>query len=420
MKHPEVYETTSREDFYAMVRKEAAGGDVVLLDSQLPSHPSSGRSFLFAGFDAVFRWKQFSQDSGHGDDNEQAHGDPWEALAAFRAKFPGYCCGYLGYDLKNVRETLHSNNPDDVDLPDIWMARPTRLYILDAGEESEKIPHGAFTIQDLHTRISDETYIERIRKAQRYIREGDVYEVNLSHQLQAGFSGDPFDLFIDMRNRGPVPFAAYLSVEDVRACCASPERFLTRNGASLISDPIKGTRPRGGTPAEDEAIIRELKASEKDRAENLMIVDLVRNDFSRVCESGSVKVQNLFEIQHFNTVHQMVSRVEGTLDAGVKSEEALAACFPMGSMTGAPKIRSMQIIEQLEDYKRGLYSGAIGLITPDGDFNFNVVIRTAIIRDDKLYYAVGGAITADSDPAAEWEETLVKSRALGVPVVRQG
>lgn len=413
MQHPEVYETTSREDFYAMVRKEAEKGDVVVLDSQLPSHPSSGRSFLFAGFDAVFRWKQFHHEA------QDAHGDPWKALSRFREQFPGYCCGYLGYDLKNAREALHTTNADDVELPDMWMGRPTRLYILENNGDVPKISHGDFSIDDLHTRISAATYKSRIEKAQSYIQEGDIYEVNLSHQLEAGFRGDPFDLFIDMRNRGPVPFGAFLKMEDVSACCASPERFLTRNGDSLISDPIKGTRPRGRDAGEDEAIIRELQSSEKDKAENLMIVDLVRNDFSRVCESGSVKVRNLFEIQHFNTVHQMVSRVEGKLNNTVSTEEALAACFPMGSMTGAPKIRAMQIIEELEDYKRGLYSGAIGVITPEGDFNFNVVIRTAIIRNGQLYYAAGGAITADSDPASEWDETLVKSRALGIPVVRE-
>jgi para-aminobenzoate synthetase component 1 len=216
-----------------------------------------------------------------------------------------------------------------------------------------------------------------------------------------------------MRRRGPVPFAAYLQLDGLAACCASPELYLQKRGERLISDPIKGTRPRGDTPEQDEQICMELQSNLKERAENLMIVDLVRNDFSRVCEAGSVRVSKLFEIQKFATVFQMVSRVEGMLKPSVPPEEALAACFPMGSMTGAPKIRAMELIEQIETYRRGLYSGAIGFFTPEGDFTFNVVIRTAIIRDDKLLYATGGAITADSDPESEWEETWIKARALG-------
>jgi para-aminobenzoate synthetase component 1 len=433
MHQPAVYETSSRADFYKMVRKESESGDVVLLDSQLPSHPSSGTSYLFAGFDAIFRWKQYSEEHSlivengkqGGGSNTSEHashknserttgdqGDPWKALARFRERFPGYCCGYLGYDLKNAREDLQSANPDAIELPDMWMGRPTRVYILST-DALEQHDHDAFSLTNLHARTSSKIYQQHIQKAKQYITEGDIYEINLSHQLEADFQGDAFDLYIDMHNRGPVPFASYLKIGAIHACCASPERFLTREGSKLISDPIKGTRPRGTTPEEDEEIIRELASSDKEKAENLMIVDLVRNDFSRVCTSGSVKVDNLFEIQHFSTVHQMVSRVEGQLKQDVPTEEILASCFPMGSMTGAPKIRSMQIIEELEDYRRGLYSGAIGVITPDGEFNFNVVIRTAIIRDGKLYYSTGGAITADSDPAAEWEETLVKSRALG-------
>lgn len=453
MAEPAVYETASRADFYKMVQKEADTGDVILLDSQLPDHPSSGKSYLFAGFDAIFRWNQHVETSvdnadgsskpeekhvknpngnspkdaekntlnasrtDSGTAQKDPHGDPWLELQRFRERFPGYCCGYLGYDLKNAREQLISENADPIGLPDMWMGRPTRIYILNEGDVSSEdflIQEARpFNMENLVAADNASTYKQKVERAQKYITEGDIYEVNISHQLKANFTGEPFSLFIHMAQRGPVPFASYLKLEDVHACCASPERFLTKKGEAIYSDPIKGTRPRGNSPEEDEEIVRELSSSEKEKAENLMIVDLVRNDFSRVCTSGSVKVSNLFEIQHFSTVHQMVSRVEGTLQKDVTSEEVLAACFPMGSMTGAPKIRSIQIIEELEDYKRGLYSGAIGVITPDGDFNFNVVIRTAIIRDEKLYYSTGGAITADSDPLAEWEETLIKSRALG-------
>lgn len=404
---------SSRADFYAMVEIESRMGDVVVLDSQLATHPSSGKSWLFAGFDAIFKWNQET------DGDSSSVGDPWKALAGFRSRFPGFCCGYLGYDLKNAREVLQSANNDTVGLPDMWMARPTRIYMLE-DESDEGISHTPnFTITSLRSSVSSDHYMRMVEKAKAFIHEGDTYEINLSHQLQGDFEGNPLSLFHTMRQHGPVPFAAYLQVDDLSACCASPERFLTKKAQKLISDPIKGTRPRGINPEQDAIIATELRNSEKDQAENLMIVDLVRNDFSRACQAGSVKVTQLFDIQRFGTVHQMVSRVEGDLSEtlAAQPEEAIAACFPMGSMTGAPKIRSMKIIEELENYKRGLYSGAIGFFTPEGDFSFNVVIRTAIIRDKKLWYSTGGAITADSDPLSEWNETLVKARALQTEIL---
>jgi para-aminobenzoate synthetase component 1 len=260
--------------------------------------------------------------------------------------------------------------------------------------------------------ITKDAYEAAIRAAKRHIEEGDIYEINLSHPMVAGVEGDARAVYAAMRDAGPVPFGAYMEWDGVGVCCASPERFASKEGRALRSDPIKGTVGRGATPESDAQLRGELLASEKNRAENLMIVDLVRHDFSRVCIPGSVKVNRLFDIQTFRTVHQMVSTVTGTLREDVGVEAVLAACFPMGSMTGAPKIRAMQLIEELETWKRGIYSGAIGFITETGDFSFNVVIRSAVIRDGTLTYGVGGAITSDSDPAAEWEETLVKARAL--------
>ena len=398
---------------------EREQGEVLLLDSQLRGHPSSQTSYLFAGIHPKLIWPQdegkvqpLTGNIGHSTP-QTVTADPWHQLSEFRRKHPGYCCGYLGYDLKNIRENLNSANHDAAGLPDLWIGWPSRVYILqDSGGETDgKIPD--YTITGLKSTLTREVYIAGIRQAKTHIHEGDFYEINLSHQLRADFEGDPLGLYLNMRRRGPVPFAAYLQLDGLAACCASPELYLQKRGERLISDPIKGTRPRGDTPEQDEQICMELQSNLKERAENLMIVDLVRNDFSRVCEAGSVRVSKLFEIQKFATVFQMVSRVEGMLKPSVPPEEALAACFPMGSMTGAPKIRAMELIEQIETYRRGLYSGAIGFFTPEGDFTFNVVIRTAIIRDDKLLYATGGAITADSDPESEWEETWIKARALG-------
>ncbi len=345
--------------------------------------------------------------------------DPWHILAQFRARYPGYVVGYLGYDLKNYTEALESCNPDPVRLPEMWFGSPGIVYEMDVNSaiEIHKLTSNEGTLKPdirLKSMVSATDYVQAIHQAQKAIYEGDIYEINLSHQLNAEFSGSPLDLFELMYNRGPVPYAAYLQTNEHQVCCASPERFLRKSGNTLTSDPIKGTRARGEDPAADGRVIDELRSSLKDRAENLMIVDLVRHDMSQIAIPGTVTVPKLFEIQTFGTVHQMVSRVESVLRPEVSPERALAACYPMGSMTGAPKIRAMQYIEQLETYKRGLYSGAIGFFDPNGDFNFNVVIRSAMIQGHELWYSAGGAITSDSDPRQEWEETLVKIRALGL------
>jgi para-aminobenzoate synthetase component 1 len=269
----------------------------------------------------------------------------------------------------------------------------------------------AFNLQNLHPQVSKSDYLAHIAEAQYRIREGDFYEINLSHQLKGGFSGSSLTLYKQMKETAPVPFGAFFQNDDVTVCCQSPERFLRKEGDLIYSQPIKGTSPRGRNQDEDFLLKEKLLTSQKEQAENLMIVDLVRNDLSRIARPASVKVPKLFEIETFGTVHQMVSTV--TAEAAEKDPVAiLKACFPMGSMTGAPKISAMQAIEELEDHRRGIYSGAIGYITPGDDFDFNVVIRTAIIKNNQLFYLVGGAITADSKPEDEWNETLVKARAL--------
>lgn len=409
---------STRNELLKILHAERQEGNVIYLDSQLKSHPSSQKSYIFAGFASSMTYDSgFATITDHEKGTvETLESDPWMALQIFRDRYPGYICGYLGYDLKNYRENLTSKNPDAVGLPEMWMGSPSIIRILDGTEEID-VPaiesriEGSIQLDYITER---NRYVQNIFKVQDYIREGDVYEVNVSHQIRAKVSENATDLFENMRQLGPVPYGAYLKIGDYEICCSSPERFLKKDGDVIISDPIKGTRPRGESPADDERILEQLRHSEKDRAENLMIVDLVRNDFNRVCVPGSVDVESLFEIQSFGTVHQLVSRISGRLQSTVSEVESIAACFPMGSMTGAPKIRAMEIIEELEDYKRGLYSGAIGFFTPDGDFNFNVVIRSAIIRNGELYYSTGGAITSDSEAEMEWEETLIKMRALGV------
>ena len=221
--------------------------------------------------------------------------------------------------------------------------------------------------------------------------------------------GDPYWLYTRMREINPVPFGAFISHEKFSVCCASPERFLKKDGNSIRSEPIKGTAGRS-LDSEIDKINRQELLNEKNRAENLMIVDLVRHDLSKVSKLGSVKASKLFDVQTFGTVHQLISVVESMAQEGIDPVDIIESCFPMGSMTGAPKIEVMKTTDQLEKYKRGIYSGAIGYITPDDNFDFNVVIRTAILQDDSLFYPVGGAITSDSDPGSEWEECMIKSR----------
>jgi para-aminobenzoate synthetase component I len=419
----QIIQVHRRAEFRSLAMALRGQKEFIWFDSQLVGHPSSERSLLCTDFRAILTFKHgvaCIQD-GQGNDLEVIqNASPWDVLARFRTQYPGYHAGFLGYDLKNYDERLNSSQADEVGLPEMWFGVPSTIYIQEQSDQTTQQPNGSIdepkiTVSSV---ISEQSYIEAVQKAQLAIYEGDVYEVNLSHQLRAEFSGDALELYEYMYRRGPVPYAAFLHIQGFDICCASPERFLQKRGKVVVSDPIKGTRPRGINEHEDAIIRKQLSESEKEKAENLMIVDLVRNDLGRVAVPGTVSVPSLFEIQSFGTVHQMVSRVQATLRDDVTLEQVLCACFPMGSMTGAPKIRAMEIIDELESYKRGLYSGAIGFITPEGDANFNVVIRSAIIKQQTLWYSAGGAITSDSDPMQEWIETLVKIRALGLDLER--
>lgn len=350
------------------------------------------------------------------------HGNAWDALAKVIESKPGWWFCALGYDLKNHEEHLSSNNADPVGLPDLIAMQPSLLVEIDAegnvniihgdidlGAELKSEPSFVELVTDSTTRNA---YLRSIENVKHDIHEGEYYELNLSHQLEGHLYGTPEGLFKQMAELGPVPMATYIRYHDTTVLCASPERYLKRTGDTVISEPIKGTRPRMDDPEADMAMKQELLNSEKEKAENLMIVDLVRNDLARVSKSGTVTVENLFEIRSYATVHQMVSTVKAEVSSNTSSTDILRNTFPMGSMTGAPKIRVMEAIESYETYRRGLYSGAVGYITPNGDFDFNVVIRSAFVKGDKVWYPVGGAITSDSDPEAEWYETLVKARAL--------
>lgn len=343
--------------------------------------------------------------------------------------------GHLGYDIKNQIETLHSTHPDSIQFPDFFFfvpafilslkeqtlfievydgSDPSSIYeSIKASPAALSVPQTAVSVQPKMTR---EQYIATIEQLKQHIQRGDCYEINYCQEFYATDTViEPLSLYQQLTKVSPNPFACYYRLEDKYLLCASPERFLQKKGDHLLSQPIKGTIPRNQfDPEADQKLIEQLQNSEKDKSENVMVVDLVRNDLSKVCQQGSVKVTELFGIYSFPQVHQMISTVEGTLDDSYQFTDIIKACFPMGSMTGAPKKRVMELIEQYEQSKRGLYSGAVGYISPTGDFDFNVVIRSILYNSSNQYlgYQVGGGITFYSDPEKEYEECLIKAAAI--------
>lgn len=336
--------------------------------------------------------------------------------------------GYLGYDLKNQLENLSSNNLDLVHAPNACFFEPehflefdgTTLHIQSYSDAkafaNELLEENPSSIQKpdgvvLKPRMGKDKYLNKVEQVIEYIRQGEVYELNLCMEYYAEqVEIHPSSLYQQLMTHSEVPFAAFLKMDQIYTLCASPERFLKNEGGKLISQPIKGTRKRGANALEDEALKKELLHSEKDRAENVMIVDLVRNDLTRSCEYGSIEVEELFGIYSFTNVHQMISTVSGQLRADKHWSDAILNAFPMGSMTGAPKIRTMQLIEELELSKRGIYSGSIGIIYPNGNFDLNVVIRSIMYNEKDSYLSVqaGGAITYDSKAEDEFEEIQIK------------
>jgi para-aminobenzoate synthetase component 1 len=261
--------------------------------------------------------------------------------------------------------------------------------------------------------FSRDGYLAAVRKAVEYVYAGDVFQVNLSQRLLAPLTEHPLDLYGRLRRVSPAPFACYFDLGDFQIASASPERFLQLSADGEVSTrPIKGTRPRGATPAEDAALIRDLTTNPKDRAENVMIVDLLRNDLGRVCEYGSVRVPTVCEVESFRHVHHLVSEVRGKLRPGLTAFDLLRAAFPGGSVTGAPKVRAMEIIAELEPTARGPYCGSVGWVGFDGAMDTNILIRTFTAGRGWVQFPVGGGIVADSDPATEYEETLHKAAGL--------
>ena len=361
-------------------------------------------------------------------------GNALSDLQLFLDAHTDWCFGHLGYDLNNETEGLQSVQENRIGFSDLFFFIPQYVFQLsdheisigslkeDHAEVFQQISHQPVTSSSHHTavyiqeRISKVEYIKTVQTIQQHILRGDCYELNYCMEFFAeGVALDPLQTYQSLTNISPNPFSAFYKVENSYLLCASPERFLRKQGNQLLSQPIKGTLKRDPLDtAEDDVLKNQLYKSEKDRSENVMVVDLVRNDLSRVCKEGTVKVDELFGIYTFPQVHQMISSVSGEVKEGMKLTDLIRATFPMGSMTGAPKRRVLQLINQYEQTKRGLFSGAVGYISPDGNFDFNVVIRSILYNATSNYlsYLVGSGITFYSDAEKEYEECLLKASAI--------
>jgi para-aminobenzoate synthetase component 1 len=364
--------------------------------------------------------------------------------------FLGGAVGYFSYDLCHFIERLPTKAVDDLNLPECYLGfydaiiafdhQENKAYLVSSGfpelDESKRLRRAETRIDELRSRVllspppsvikevssgkgivlkanfSHEGYLKAVATAREYICAGDIFQVNLSQRLEVDMNTTPYELYKRLRKINPAPFANYFNFDGVSIVGASPERFLKVRGDWVETRPIKGTRPRGKTPEEDKALAESLLKSVKDRAENIMIVDLERNDIGRVCRYGTVKVTELAILETYPTVFHLTSTVVGQLRAGKNRIDLLKATFPGGSITGAPKVRAMEIIDELEPTRRSVYTGSLGYLSFGGDMDLDIIIRTIIVKDGRAYFQVGGAIVYDSQPEAEYIETLDKGKAL--------
>ncbi|WP_295773481.1 anthranilate synthase component I family protein [uncultured Mucilaginibacter sp.] len=358
-------------------------------------------------------------------------GDAFNKLNQFRQQHTGWLTGFLGYDLKNETEQLNSIHTDNLHFPDLYCFEPEHLVII-KGEVIEILSDNAeqifaeinekelYPIQkpnglNLKARFSRDEYIQTFDRIKQHINRGDIYVTNFCQEFYVENAIiHPVSIFSELNSISRTPFASFFKYHQQYILCASPERFLAKRGDKLISQPIKGTARRGSTEAEDNAIKIALRNNLKEQQENVMVVDMVRNDLTKSAVPGTVKTEELFGIYSFKQVHQMISTVTCELQNGLPGVEAIRNTFPMGSMTGAPKVSAMQLMEQYERTRRSIYSGAVGYFSPDDDFDFNVVIRSILYNANERYlsFEVGSAITFDAKAEDEYDECLLKAKAI--------
>lgn len=440
------------------IEQIAAGQAVpgtVFLNSALP-HPELARYSILA----VEPFLTFSSQGSicrirdaKGEDT--LFGNPWRILDDLLPRFElledtgfpfpaGGCFGYFGYELNRFSEpTLPTRVTQNNPVPDCWLGfyssllvhdhHENRTWIIATGlkadgdrsavaaeneiERWERRVCGKILVPEamansncrLAQQLTREQYMNIVERAKRYIYGGDIYQVNLANRFTTAWDSGGYSLFENLRQRSPAPFAAYIHCGDLEIASSSPELFLRLSGQKVETRPIKGTRPRSANPQEDSRLAKELLASKKELAELLMITDLLRNDLGRFCEYGTVKVPDLHSLETYSQVHHLVSTVVGQMRQEVSHLQAVASAFPGGSITGAPKIRAMEIIHELEPIERGPYTGCIGYIGFNRESQLNIAIRTAVNREDQATFHAGAGIVADSDPASEYEETLAKA-----------
>lgn len=432
-----------------------------LLESGMDLFELGRFSFMGADPFMVVRTNGETVEVREGQIGRSFRAEPFDALRALLGQFEvngegkpapllAGAVGFFSYDLSRRIERLPDRNLDDLGVPDCLLGfydrvvivdhYAKRLYVASTGlpetDPSRALVRARLRAEELVNRLkalegrplgaaapaplpvslssnfTETGYCKAVQRAKDYIAAGDVYQVNLSQRFAADLPVASFDLYRRLRHITPAPFAGFLNFGEVVVVSAAPERFLRLNGRRVETRPMKGTRPRGKTVAEDRRLREELLRSEKDKAELVMIVDVARNDLGRVCEVGSVEVPALRTVEPHPTVLQTTATVVGRLAVDRDRVDLLRASFPGASVTGAPKIRAMEVIEELEPTRRGIYTGSLGYLGFDGDMDLNMVIRTFVLKDQKAFFHVGGGIVADSEPEAEYEETLVKARAL--------
>jgi len=424
-----IHTISDTEDFkHKLLSWSQQFDDVVWLDS-------NNYEQKYSNFDAVLAVDAFTNiqtDVHHG----------FDKLREYQSITKDWIFGYLTYDLKNDVEDLTSQNFDGLEFPDLYFFQPKKLFLfkgnqveihylnavadelkddLNAIRHCEVVPIAIGRRSNLPNgikiklRIHKDSYFEKVTSLLSHIHRGDIYEANFCQEFYAeDTSINPLETYSKLNAISKPPFATFLKCNDKYLLSASPERYLKKEGNLIISQPIKGTAKRSTNLDEDAQLKSDLATSDKERSENTMIVDLIRNDLSKTAIKGTVHVEELCRVYTFKQVHQMISTVTSEVELNTHPVDIIKSTYPMGSMTGAPKISAMKIIENLEETKRGLYSGAVGYFTPPGDFDFNVVIRSILYNETKHYvsYSVGGAITAKSDPLKEYEECLLKAKAM--------